>query len=500
MTMMPRSDTAKASEQGKTVTPFAPLNAELGLGEPPLRRLVRRDLMIIKPDSTIRDTLFTLNQAGVQAGVVAENPTAPLGIVTLHDLVEAITLKKAGLSDPSFTFMTAAPATLPADASVHRARVTMTRGRLSHLVLIEPDGQLYNLLLPEDLPGFREGGAEALVERINLADNVDSMADAARAVRERGHELFANGMGVEALCKWMSGLNDLISIRVIELVADEFDLPPVSWCWMVFGSEGRLEQAFASDQDNGLIFLPENESDTEAIRNAMLPFARAVNRALDICGFMLCPGDIMAGNPVWCLSAGEWRKRFATWMEEPGPEALLNASIFFDFRPLYGQEELVDEMHKWLLPQPARNLRFLRGMAEQALACTPSLGWFGAFSFDGGHRYPHTIDLKTRGARPFIDAARIWAMQHGVWTTNTVERLRALGALTNRPNADTAASIEAFDFVQRLRIQSQLAGGEYDEINRVDPSQITVPQRLMLKEAFKQAKLLQLRLSQEFVQ
>jgi len=498
--MMPRSRTAKLSEQGKSLTPFAPLDSELGLGEPPLRRLVRRELLIVKPDTTLRDTLFTLNQAGVQAGVVAENPGAPLGVVTLHDLVEAITLKKARLSDPSFTFMTAAPVTLPADASIHRARVTMTRGRLSHLLLVEPDGQLYNLLLPEDLPGFREGGGEELVERINLADNVDSMADAARAVRERGHELFASGMGVEVLCKWMSGLNDLICTRVIELVANEFDLPPVSWCWMVFGSEGRLEQAFASDQDNGLVFLPENEADTDAVRNAMLPFARVVNRALDICGFMLCPGDIMAGNPVWCLSVEEWRGRFGNWMEQPGPEALLNSSIFFDFRPLYGQDELVDDLHKWLLPQPARHARFLRGMAEQALGCSPSLGWFGGFSYDGGRRYPHTIDLKTRGARPFVDAARIWALQHGVWTTNTVERLRAVGAATHRQIADTAATVEAFDFVQRLRIQRQLAGGDYDEINRVDPSEITATQRLMLKEAFKQAKLLQLRLSQEFIQ
>ncbi|MBT8428374.1 MAG: CBS domain-containing protein, partial [Gammaproteobacteria bacterium] len=179
--MMPRSLTARASEQGKTLTPFAPLNTQLGLGEGPLRRLVRRDLLVVKPDATIRDTLFTLNQAGVQAGVVAENRDAPLGVVTLHDLVEAITLKKANLSDPSFTFMTAAPVVLPTDASVHRARVTMTRGRLSHLLLVESDGQLYNLLLPEDLPGFREGGAEELVERINLADNVDSMAEAAKA-------------------------------------------------------------------------------------------------------------------------------------------------------------------------------------------------------------------------------------------------------------------------------------------------------------------------------
>ncbi len=499
--MMPRGrPAAKDSVQRRRLPAIAPLGGESSYGEPSLRGLVRRELATVEPDWTIRDTLFTLNQAGVQAGVVAGRQGAALGVVTLHDLVEAITLKKADLADPCFTFMTAAPATVPADASVHRARVTLTRGRLSHLLLLGSDGRPYNLLLPEDLPGFREGGAEELVERINLADNVDSMAEAARAVRERGHELFVNGMGVEPLCKWLSGLNDLLSIRVIELVADEFDLPPVSWCWMVFGSEGRLEQAFATDQDNGLIFVPDNEAETDSVRRAMLPFAQAVNKALNICGFMLCPGDIMAGNPVWCLSAREWRERFAAWMEAPDPEALLNASIFFDLRPLYGQDELVDELQQWLLPQPAAYPRFLRGMAEQALGCTPSLSWFGGFSYDGGHRYPHTIDLKNRGTRPFVDAARLWALQHGLWMTNTIERLRVVGRILGRVQADTAASVEAFELIQRLRIQRQLAGGDYEEVNRVNPSEITGPQRLMLKEAFKQAKLLQLRLSQEFVQ
>ncbi|MEW8587203.1 MAG: putative nucleotidyltransferase substrate binding domain-containing protein, partial [Candidatus Thiodiazotropha sp.] len=109
-------------------------------------------------------------------------------------------------------------------------------------------------------------------------------------------------------------------------------------------------------------------------------------------------------------------------------------------------------------------------------------------------------DLKKRGARPFIDAARIWALKHGVWSTNSAERLRAAAADMKRSPADTAATIEAFDLIQRIRMQRQLAGGDYDEINRVNPSHLSSGQRLMLKEAFKQARLLQLRLRQEFEQ
>ena len=497
--MMPVSQ-QPSPKPTKPLAEFRYPYAGAGVGDIPLRELIKSEPLIIRPDMTLRDALFELNRDDIQAAVVAEHHDVPLGILTLRELIDAITLKHADMSEPVISYMTAAPISLPVDAPAHRAKVALTRSRLSHLVLLEPDGRLFNLLSHSDLPGFREGGAEALINNIEHAGNVDSMAIAAEAVRERGRELFVNGMGVEAVCQWMSGLNDLINIRVIELIADEFDLPPVSWCWMVFGSEGRLEQTFAADQDNGLIFMPDNEEDAPRIRNALVPFAKAVNKALDRCGFALCRGDIMAGNPNLCLSVGEWRERFQHWLSTPEPKSLLNATIFFDFRPLYGQDELVDELHNWLLPKPPQHPRFLRALAVEALTCSPSLGWFGRFSYDGGNRYPHTIDIKKHGARPFIDAARIWALKHGVWSTNTGARLRAAAAGMNRSPGDTAASVEAFDLIQRIRMQRQLAGGAYDEINRVDPSELSAPQRQMMKEAFRQAKLLQLRLRQEFEQ
>jgi CBS domain-containing protein len=253
----------------------------------------------------------------------------------------------------------------------------MTRSRPNHLLLTEADGRFYNLLSQSDIPGFREGGADELADTINAEKEIDAIASAANEVRKRGAELFAGGMGVEALCQWMSGLNDLIGMRVIELIAAKFDLPPVSWCWMIFGSEGRLEQTFSTDQDNGLIFQPVKEEDAEITRQGFLPFALAVNKALDLCGFDFCKGNIMASNPELCLSVREWQDKFSRWMATPDPEAILKSTIFFDFRPLCGQEELVDELRSWLLPRPAEHAPFLYGLSAQALTCAPASGFMG---------------------------------------------------------------------------------------------------------------------------
>lgn len=477
---------------------FHSLHEETGIGAIPLRSLSRRQPLIFDPESRIRDTLVALNKAGADAGLVARQANIPLGIVTLRNLVDAVTVQEGSLDDPIISFMTAAPISLPADAPAHRAKVLMTRSRFSHLLLTEPDGGFYRLLSQSELPGHREGGADELAELINGAKDLEAMAFAANEVRKRGAGLFVGGMGVEALCQWMSGLNDLISLQIIELTADQFDLPPVPWCWMVFGSEGRLEQTFSTDQDNGLMFQPDNEEEAESTRQAFLPFASAVNRALDRCGFDLCKGKIMAGNPQWCLSFTEWRDKFSQWLETPEPEAILHSTIFFDFRPLYGQDELVDKLRSWLLPLPSRHPRFLHSLSAQALGCAPALGFMGRFVYDGGREFPHTIDLKAHGVRPFVDAARIWGLKYQAWATNTADRLRAVAADLKRPVSDTAAAVEAFDLVQRIRMHQQLAGKGPEGANRIDPRQLNDLQRLSIKEALNQGKILQLRLRQEF--
>lgn len=475
-----------------------PNPAQTGLGALPLRSLCRRPALIFAPDRSLRETLAALRESGVEAGLVAQEVEVPLGIITLGNLLDALASQGGGLDDPVIAFMTAAPRSLPAEAPVHRARVLMTRCRLKHLLLTEEDGRVGHLISQADIPGYREGGAEELSDEINAAANLEALAAAAAETRKRGAALFEAGLGVETLCQWLSGLNDLIGMRAIELTADRFELPPVPWAWLVFGSEGRLEQTFATDQDNGLIFQPEREEEGDRLRRAFLPFAQAVNAALAQCGFALCPGRIMAGNPAWCLTVREWRQRYTTWMRMPEPEAILNATIFFDFRPLYGQDELVDDLRSWLLPQPAENPRFLHLLASQALDCVPALGFLDRLLPDGDKKYPHTIDLKAHGARPFVDAARIWGLKHQAWATNTGDRLWAVAGARQRSPGDTAATIEAFELIQRVRLRQQLAATEPAGANRVDPRQLPTLQKLLLKEALKEGKRLQMGLRQEF--
>ena len=310
--------------------------------------------------------------------------------------------------------------------------------------------------------------------------------------------MLGQGVSAEKLTQFISGLNDRLTRRVIEINLMQHDLFGLDWAWLAFGSEGRDEQTFSTDQDNGIIFICPDFADRDVLQLRFLDFARDVNDGLARCGFPLCKGNIMASNPLWCLTQDEWQERFTQWIRLPEPEALLNATIFFDFRPLYGNEALAKALRKWLLDLTANAKMFLRFMAENAVKSAPPLGMIRDFVYDNNPDFPHTLDLKAFGARPFVDAARIVALAHGIPHSSTVARLRAAAEQKRLGGDDINAVIESFFVIQQLRLRNQRPDTAPGAENRIDPDKLNDLDRQVLKEAFKHAKRLQSRLQLEY--
>ena len=274
---------------------------------------------------------------------------------------------------------------------------------------------------------------------------------------------------------------------------ERYDLYGVEWAWLSFGSEGRDEQTMSTDQDNGIVYVCTDIMDREQTQLRLLEFARDVNLDLDKCGFPLCSGNIMASNPELCLTLEEWEEKFERWIRTPEPQALLNATIFFDFRPLHGAFNLADRLRLTLLRRTRDNPLFLRLLAANALSVAPPLGTFRDFVTDADEQHPGTIDLKKYGARLFIDAARVFALANDVAATNTVQRLKQ-SALSMAISADEAAAVvDGFNFIQLMRLRHQHAeqvqgreGG-----NLIRPDELNEVERRILKESFRQARKLQ---------
>jgi CBS domain-containing protein len=303
------------------------------------------------------------------------------------------------------------------------------------------------------------------------------------------------GAAVGPLTAFISSLIDLLTERLVTMELERSGVDTTA-CWIVFGSEGRSEQTLATDQDNGIVFLPSANESPDAVRARLVPIAQRINQALDRAGYRLCPGNIMAGNPECCLSVDEWRNRFARWIESGSPQALLHGSIFFDLRPLTGEVALAQALRQWLLEAVPKNRRFLHQMAVNALQNRPALGFLQRFSTDTAGR----IDLKMNAAAPFIDAARILSLAAAVDEVRTDARLRASGQALTIPKNEVEAWIAAFHQVQGFRLRRQVRCLELTHIpdNRLAPDALHDFDQQVLRAALEQARTLQTRLALDY--
>jgi len=464
----------------------------------PLRSLLRRQPVVCTEGETLRTALQRMHEAEVGAIVVVDGRERPSGIFTERDLLRA--MPAVPLDAPITEVMVREPLSLPDHTPSYEAALMMMEHRIRH-VLVTEEERLLGVVSERDLFSLQRLGLGELTMEIRLAREVETLAGLAGRVRRLTRALVEEGVAAERLTLFVSVLNDRISERIIELVRKRHRWDRLAWCWLAFGSEGRLEQTFATDQDNGLLFNAHDGAPPSAVREELLPFAREVNEALDACGFPLCKGNVMASNPELCLSVEEWQAKLSGWLDNSDPKALLDASIVFDFRAISGDSRLAADLRQWFLGVTRRRPNFLRLLAETALQAKPPLARFKDFVTEDAPGAPATINLKMYGVRPFVDAARVYSLAHALPQTNTADRLRAASAAGRLPAAEVESMLAAFFMLQRIRLDHQAtleAFGANDVANRIDPTKLNELDRRTLKEAFKLLRDLQSRLAMDY--
>lgn len=460
----------------------------------PLSAAMRRDPVSCSPDTPVRTVLETMHSRGIGSMIVIAADRSPIGIFTLRDVLDRVALADSALDRPISAVMTSDIYTLPATATAYEAALAMLRHGIRHILVVD-SAKLVGLVSEKDLFSLQRVSMRQLAGAIRDARDLGRLVEFSGEVREHARKLLSQGVAAEPLTQFIASLNDLLTQRIIDLEFRDLRSSGVRYCWIALGSEGRYEQTLYTDQDNGIIFA--GGGSVEAARSKLLPYAQRVNQALDQCGFPLCKGNIMAGNARWCLSLDEWQHRFANWIDTGNPEALLHGAIFFDFRALHGDATLSDALREWLMQHAQHTPRFLHQMAGNALRNRPPLGVFRDFVTSSGGDSPNTVDLKLNGATLFADAARIYSLAAGIASTNTCQRLRRFGALRALPRLEVQAWVDAFLYIQILRLRQQhsnsLAGLPLN--NRLNPDHLNLLERRILKEALRQARGLQSRLA-----
>ena len=212
--------------------------------------------------------------------------------------------------------------------------------------------------------------------------------------------LVKEGAKAGNITRIITEVNERLLRKVLEITEARFGPPPVSYCWIVYGSEGRKEQTFKTDQDNAIIYDEPGDRRVE-VENYFSTFALFMRDALIRCGFPACKADYMASNPQWRQPLSVWKSYFSAWINTPTPEAILKALIFFDFRPVHGDILLAEKLRAFTGNEIRDKKLFLAHMAGHVVKNRPPLGFFGNLlcGTEGERAGENSISRSARSAR-----------------------------------------------------------------------------------------------------
>lgn len=434
-----------------------------------VKRLVKQPPLYVDPSATVQQAAAAMQSVRAGSVLVA---TEPPGIVSDRDLRGRVLASGLGPQTNIAQVMTRPLKTIDAAAPAFAALRFMLDHSIHHLPLVE-EGKIIGVISATDLlleqnrnPLYLRRTLETLgdpIEATRYAEEIAATVDA----------LFQAGLGAAEISQIISSLNDALVKRLVELAQARLGAPPAAFAWMVFGSEGRLEQALLTDQDNALVFDDAGVSG----RNYFDQLSRLVVDGLIQAGFPRCPGGFMATG--WCKPLREWQQFFTNWVHLPKPKALLDASIFFDFRPVAGTLSL--ESLEQIIAGAQNEKLFLAHLLSDAVAFRPPLGLFNWLRSENGY-----VDIKKGGIAEIVSLARAAALAAGSRERPTLERLRVAGASGAVLSSESAQEFaEIFPLLLRLRLRAQLAARKKGRqlTNSVDLAELSTLEKRHLKEA-----------------
>ena len=452
-----------------------------------------RDLMsstpiLCPPETVVSEVARLMRDHGISSVVVADDDKLQ-GIVTGRDLTGKVLAERRSADTPVAEVMTPNPITIPPQAVGLEALMTLAGNSISHLP-VEENGKIVGLIGKTDLFRKQATTASHMASEIVQADSAEQMARVMERVPQLLAQLVFSGTRPDAVCRRITDLTDAITGRLLVLAEQEFGPPPVPYLWLACGSQGRREQTGVSDQDNCLILDDAATPEDDAY---FAKLAQFVSDGLNTCGYVYCPGDMMATNPRWRQPRRVWRDYFAGWIAQPDPMAQMLASVMFDLRPIGGDESLFDNLNSETLEAAKGNTIFVAHMVRNSLKHTPPLSLFRNFALIRSGEHKNMLDLKHSGVVPVVDLGRVYALQGAIEKVNTSERLEAArdaGVLSKSGAHDL---IDAYQLIAetRLRHQAEQVRAGKSPDNFMAPGQLSDLERSHLRDAFMVVKTMQ---------
>lgn len=447
----------------------------------PLSALMSKDVLMISAEDSLEVAAGKMTKRRVSSALVMEQDKL-CGIVTDRDFRSRAVAKGLPATASVESIMTKSPRTIGSHATLFDATLLMTRAGYHHLPVMDKN-IVAGIITTSDLMLAKQNDPVYLVQHISRQRSVPRLQSVVESMPNMLVEWAGSGIRARQISQILTAISDAVTGRLIELAIEQQGAAPTAFCWLGFGSQARGEQLIGADQDNGLLISDELREEDKPWFERLAKF---VSDGLNACGYVYCPGDVMATNNEWLQSLAGWQQTVDRWTRSPTPAAVMRVSIFFDVRSVYGDESLCQQLQQYMLDCTSKNSIFLAALAANVLEQTSPLGIFRRFLVERNGENKDTLDLKKRGVIPIIDMVRIHSLANHISAVNTHERITELIRKKVLTIADGRNLQDAFDYIMKLRMGEQvrqIANGE--EINNhCKPSELPELGRRHLRDAF----------------
>jgi CBS domain-containing protein len=468
----------------------------------PISAIFRPNIVTCPHDATIDEAAQKIAKSSSGSIFIKSEEGKIDAILTDADLTKSAIAKGLDGGHPVSGIVSSPLVSVPADSQVFEAFITMIGEDQKHLAVSSKANDIIGTLSDNDLITAQANSTYLLIKTIKSAKRVDQLENMHSKMALMLLDPIRNGANPEYITRLITSFSDAILDKVIEFSIAELGNPPCKFAFMIMGSEGRGEQTLVSDQDNGIVYEDlENDKDRAYASEYFGKLAELVCGQLDIAGYRFCTGECMAKNPKWCQPLLNWKKYFHSWIYQGSNEDLLHSSIFFDFRGVWGDLGLTDQLKSFLFDSVEKRSGFLRHLTENAMYFKPPIGLFGKLLVESDGEHKDSFNIK--GAmQPIVDLARVYSLKHGIVQTNTLTRLFRLYTKNVFSNKQYIDLVQTYNYLMHLRFLRQITtiiDEEKQPDNYINASNLSYLDKTMLKEVFKKIEQFQKSLLSEFV-
>ena len=443
-------------------------------------------VLTIGADTAIGAAAREMARNHISSVIILDGQGQPAGIVTDRDLREKVVAHARSYDDPVTAIMSSPLVRVDARDYCFEAVLKMIRHNIHHILVVK-EGALTGVLTNHDLMLLQGSSPLSFAKDLESQQTIEGLVPLSAKVDRVVGLLLKEGARGSSIARIITELHDRLVRKVLEIAEKRFGRPPVPYCWIVFGSEGRREQAFKTEQDNAVILADgDAEVPDEAVRKYFAEFTAFARDSLLQCGFPLNPKGRNAGDPAWCQPLRVWKRYLFEWVAVPRPALVANAPAFFDLRPLHGDDKLFEGLRLHFDSILTDRKVFLERLADRAVRNTPPIGFFKSFVVEKSGAHKNELNLRDKGIAPIVDCVRIFALERGIRETSTIERIEALRVQHPIVQGYADEIENAFEFLMLLRIHHRYAhvseGVPPD--NFIDPNRLSHLEKRSLKDAF----------------